>query len=236
MTVPAISTSPRCEVLRREALTVSDRDEMFALLATYFTNVRRDVFERDLGEKEWVVLLRDDDGRVDGFSTLMTMHIGGATVFYSGDTIVDRARWGSADLPRTWSRHVFKLADELRTRDVYWFLISSGFRTYRYLPLFFREFYPKAGRATPPETKVLLDGIARAKFGDAYDAATGVVRLATPAPLRAGISDADARAERDPHVAFFVETNPGHAMGDELACLVRIGRDNLTPAGQRMVR
>lgn len=236
MTGLATSTSPRCDVLRREALTPRDRDEMFALLGTYFANVRRDVFDRDLGEKEWVILLRDDGGRVDGFSTLMTMNAGGATVFFSGDTIVDRGRWGSADLPRTWSRHVFTLAEELRTREAYWFLISSGFRTYRYLPLFFRDFYPAAGRATPPAMKALLDRIARAKFGDSYDAETGVVRLATPAPLRAGVSDPDARAARDPHVAFFLEANSGHGMGDELACLVRIDRDNLTPAGRRMLR
>jgi hypothetical protein len=29
--------------------------------------------------------------------------------------------------------------------------------------------------------------------------------------------------------------NPGHANGDELACLTEISRSNLTPAGERMV-
>jgi hypothetical protein len=228
------SRSLRCEVTLREELSPRERDEMFALLASYFDGVDRAVFERDLAEKEWVILLRDDDGSIDGFSTLMRMEVAGATVFFSGDTIVARHRWGTYDLPRMWARHVFSFADA--QRDVFWFLISSGYRTYRYLPLFFREFAPAFDRATPADEQALLTRIAREKFGSAYDARSGVVRLATPAPLRSGISDPGARADRDPHVRFFVDANPNHAAGDELACLVRVRRDNLTPAGLRMIR
>lgn len=220
------STSARSDAVAREALTRRDRDAMFALYTRYFAATDRMAFERDLAEKEWVILLRDDAGIIDGFSTLMRMHIGGATVFFSGDTIVDRARWGTYDLPRLWGRHVFSVAGG---ENAYWFLISSGHRTYRYLPLFFRDFYPRNR-----DLKPLLDSIASAKFGDAYDARTGVVRLATPAPLREGISDPAERMS-NPHVRFFVEANPGHADGDELACLVRIAGDNLTPAGLRML-
>lgn len=220
------STSPRSEVVERSELTRRDRDEMFALYTRYFAAHARMVFELDLAEKEWVILLRDDDGAIDGFSTLMRMHIAGATVFFSGDTIVDRVRWGTWDLPRMWGRHVFAHANG----NAYWFLISSGYRTYRYLPLFFRDFYPR-DRAMKP----LLDEIAAAKFGHAYDARSGVIRLATPAPLREGISDPELRMS-NPHVRFFVEANPGHANGDELACLVRIDPSNLTSAGLRMLR
>lgn len=221
----APSTSPRSDVVRRAALTRRDRDAMFALYTAYFATADRITFERDLAEKEWVILLCDDDGTIEGFSTLMRLRLGGATVFFSGDTIVARHRWGSLDLPRLWARHVFAEADA----DTYWFLISSGWRTYRFLPLFFREFYPRDAAMKP-----LLDTIARAKFGEAYDARTGVIRLATPAPLREGVSNPEARMS-NPHVRFFVEANPGHADGDELACLVRVAVDNLTPAGLRMI-
>jgi hypothetical protein len=221
----APSISPRSDVIARAELTRRDRDAMFALYTTYFATTDRMTFERDLAEKEWVILLCDDDGNIEGFSTLMRMAAGEATVFFSGDTIVARQRWGTFDLPRMWGRHVFSVAGE----NAYWFLISSGFRTYRYLPLFFRDFYPRDRGMKP-----LLDRIAAAKFGEAYDPRTGVVRLATPAPLREGVSDPALRMN-NPHVRFFVEANPGHADGDELACLVRIGVDNLTPAGLRMI-
>jgi hypothetical protein len=220
----APSTSARCDVVRRAALTRRDRDAMFALYTTYFATSDRVTFERDLAEKEWVVLLADDEGTIEGFSTLMRIGVGDATVFFSGDTIVARHRWGSFDLPRTWSRHVFAHADA----NAYWFLISSGWRTYRFLPLFFREFYPRNA-----ELKPLLDTIAMSRFGESYDVRTGVIRLAIPAPLRDGISDPEARLS-NPHVRFFLEANPGHADGDELACLVPIRPDNLTSAGQRM--
>jgi hypothetical protein len=39
----------------------------------------------------------------------------------------------------------------------------------------------------------------------------------------------------DRQVAFFARMNPGHILGDELACLTEITRSNLTRAGQRMV-
>lgn len=224
----APSTFLRSDVLPRAELTRRDRDAMFALYTTYFATGDRITFERDLGEKDWVILLRDDDGTIDGFSTLLRMEVGHATVFFSGDTIVARHRWGTFDLPRLWARHVFAEADG----NTYWFLISSGYRTYRYLPLFFRDFHP--GPESDAAMKPLLDTIAAAKFGDAYDPRTGVIRLATPAPLRDGVSDPEARMH-NPHVRFFVDANPGHADGDELACLVRVDIANLTPAGLRMI-
>jgi len=227
----APSTSLRSDVIRRTELTRRDRDAMFALYTTYFATTDRVTFERDLAEKEWVILLCGDDGGIEGFSTLMRMDAGGATVFFSGDTIVAKHRWGTFDLPRMWGRHVFAEAGD----NAYWFLISSGYRTYRFLPLFFRDYYPReADVPRTAEMKQLLDEIAITKFGDAYDPRTGVIRLATPAPLRHGLSDPGMRMN-NPHVRFFVEANPGHAEGDELACLVKIDVDNLTPAGLRMI-
>lgn len=230
-----LSTSPLSEVVPRAALSRRDRDAMFDLYTRYFETSDRLAFERDLAEKDWAVLLRDGEGSIDGFSTLMLMDAGGAAVFFSGDTIVARHRWGTYDLPRLWGRHVFSVGASLAPREVYWFLISSGFRTYRYLPLFFRDFHPVFDRPMPPDVRARLDDVAKAKFGDRYDAASGVIRLATPAPLREGISDPEGRSGRDPHVRFFVRANPGHAAGDELACFVRIAADNLTRAGLRML-
>jgi hypothetical protein len=233
----AISSSRRSEsgaVVRRDELSRRDRDGMFALYAQYFANSSQTVFERDLEEKDWVVVLRDDRGIIDGFSTLMRIDFDGRSVFFSGDTIVARHRWGTTDLGRLWLRHVHTLAATFEG-EAYWFLISSGYRTYRYLPVFFHDFHPCFDRQSV-ELKAILDGVAIRKFGDAYDRATGIVRLATPAPLRDGVSDPTRRARHDPHVRFFLDANPRHSGGDELACLVRISNDNLTAAGLRMLR
>ncbi len=231
------------EVRRIGELTHSERTQMYALLARYFANTSRTQFESDLAEKEWAILLRDNlTNQVQGFSTLMRFQLRddeqSIVAFFSGDTIIARDYWGETALPRLWSRHVFNLADQIPSENkdarVYWFLISSGYKTYRYLPLFFREFYPSYERATPPHVKRLLDRLGRMKFGDDYDAARGVIRLAHRAPLQSGVAEITAQRMKDPHVSFFAQANAGHERGDELACLTELTRANLTPAGARM--
>ena len=101
--------------------------------------------------------------------------------------------------------------------------------------MFFREFYPNADGPTPPHIKRILDALGARKFGDQYLAEPGIVRLRTATPLRRGIADVTAERLRDPQVAFFARMNPGHARGDELACLTELSRANLTRAGRRMV-
>jgi hypothetical protein len=39
----------------------------------------------------------------------------------------------------------------------------------------------------------------------------------------------------DPHVRFFVERNPEHAMGDELCCIAPLTGDNFTKAARRVI-
>jgi hypothetical protein len=227
-------------VRRPEELSSAQRKRMCTLLTHYFANVTRRQFEHDLAEKEWVVLLADTgSGQIQGFSTLMRLCvvIDGQPIvaFFSGDTIIDREYWGETQLPRLWGRHVFGLAENIHGARVYWFLISSGYKTYRFLPIFFREFYPTYQRPTPPAVKRLLDALAYLKFLSEYDSQKGVIRLAAATPLRPGVAEITERRLKDPHVAFFVAANPGYDRGDQLACLVELTRANLTPAGRRMM-
>jgi hypothetical protein len=228
----------------RESLTTGDRNEMYALLESYFAETSRMQFESDLAEKEAVVLLRDvDGGRIQGFSTFMRLAARideqDVVAFFSGDTIVAHQFWSETVLSRLWSRTVFAEADRMiaarpATR-VYWFLICSGYKTWRFLPVFFREYYPNPEAPTPLAARRILDGLGELKFGEQYDARCGVVRFARATPLRRGIADVTEQRLSDPRVEFFARMNPGHAHGDELACLTEISRTNLTRAGERMV-
>jgi len=227
-------------VERPEALVSAQRDEMYGLLAHHFSNVTRPQFEQDLAEKEWVILLTDTgSGQIQGFSTLMRLEVvvdhQPIVAFFSGDTIIHQDYWGETELPRLWGRHVFGLAKTIPEARVYWFLTSSGYKTYRFLSVFFREFYPSYQRPTPAAIKRALDALAQLKFPSEYDAERGLIRSATAAPLRPGVAEVTKRRLRDPHVAFFVAANPGHAAGDQLACLVELTPANLTSAGRRVV-
>ena len=221
----------------RAALSGTQRDEMFALLSRFFEGVDRAQFERDLAEKNWVVEVRRE-GRLLGFSTLLVEEAVFAgeslTVIYSGDTIVDPDAWGSPALARTWIAAVNALRAAHGRRCV-WLLLTSGFRTYRFLPVFWRNFFPRCDEPTPPGSQALLDQLARARYGGCYDAATGVVRFPRPQRLRGVLSELPPGRADHPDVAFFLSRNPGHNEGDELACLTEISADNLTPAGRRMV-
>lgn len=228
-------------VERVEGLSAVERRHMYTLLNNYFTNVTRVHFEQDLVEKEWVVILADAvTGQIQGFSTLMRLSVTvdnqPVVAFFSGDTIIHRDYWGEVELPRLWGRHVFTLAETICAEArVFWFLISSGYKTYRFLPVFFREFYPTYQQPTPSSLKHILDALAQLKFPGEYDPASGVIRFAQAVPLREGVAEVTERRLKDPHVAFFVAANPGHAEGDQLACLVELTHTNLTPAGWRML-
>lgn len=218
---------------------------MYVLLSKYFDGVRREVFDADLDEKSTVLLLRSRlDGSIQGFSTLMRLDVEidgqGVVGFFSGDTIVERRFWGESLLSRLWAKAVFAEADRIKALKpnvpVYWFLICSGYKTYRFLPVFFRSFYPNPYRPTPPEEQRVLDTLGETKFPRAYDAACGIVRLKSASPLRPGVADITKERLRDPIVAFVAARNPGYFLGDELACLTPVSHENLTRAGLRMFR
>ena len=222
-------------------LLPEDIHSMFSVFNESFEGARLDIFQRDLSGKNWVILLRDgESGELQGFSTLAlyetTFDGKPISVVYSGDTIIRPAYWGTPELPRSWIRTVLEKSAEM-PQPLYWLLISSGYKTYRFLTVFYKEFYPCYQRSTPPETQALMDCLATQRFGVDYHPELGVVRFTQGAtPLRSGVSEVTEERLRDPHIAFYIEHNPGHIHGDELVCLARIDRDNLTAAGRRMIR
>jgi hypothetical protein len=230
----------RGRLVRREDLTEAEREAMYGLLAGSFAGVTRERFAADLAEKTWALLLEDGAG-LQGFSTLLLYESslpgeGVCTVVYSGDTIVDPAAWRSAALPRCWIGAVRRLREEHPRGRLWWLLLTSGFRTYRFLPVFWRDFWPRWNAPTPPEAQTRLDLLAREKLGGFYLQEQGIVRFPQPQRLRDTLDRVPEGRLADPHVAFFLAKNPGWREGDELACLTEIAEDNLTAAGRRMWR
>lgn len=225
-------------LLDRRTLTSTRIAEMYALFRQYYDGVTESIFYADLMGKDYVIELRHDDA-LAGFSTIALFDFFHepsqleATVMFSGDTIIDHRFWGSQALPAAFG----KFAGEIQARrqkPLYWLLISKGHRTYRYLPLFVREYWPRHDRPTPTSMEDLLNAIALRRFGRHYDASIGLLRFpSSRGHLKEQWAEVHDAALDKPAVRFFLERNPRYAQGEELVCLAEFNADNLRGVVQR---
>jgi hypothetical protein len=221
------------------AVSSAEREEMWNLYRRFYSGTHRELFERDFAQKDSLLLLRDDAGCIQGFSTIALgmLDFEGRPVRYvfSGDTIVDRAYWGSQALAFTWLRYVGELKREQPELPLFWFLIVKGHRTFRYLPAFAREFYPHWERGTPAHIAALMNRLARERFGAAFDDTCGVIRYPeSHGHLAEPFAEANEREAEREDVSFFLKRNAGYRRGDELVCLCELSAENLRPLARRL--
>ena len=238
-TAPCSETTLQVFIICRNRLTVAERAEMLALHSRYFDNVQPARFYSDLDDKDWVITLRDG-ARLAGFSTqkLMTLKQRGneQRFLFSGDTIVDRAYWREQRLAGCFGHLMLRLMETHGEDELYWFLISKGYRTYRFLPVFFHSFFPLPDVPFPPGYTDALDLVAKAKFGAAYDSHGGlIVPDAQADRLRPEFCDVPVSKRADPFVDFFLKRNPRFHEGYELACIAEIRRTNLNRLAWRVI-
>lgn len=216
-------------------------DNMFALYGRHYDGTSEQLFRSDLSSKQYVIILSDDTGRLQGFSTAaVTEHqFQGRQLrsFFSGDTVIDEKYWGEQALPIAWFRLTGRIKAEIPDIPLYWFLLVKGHRTYRYLRAFFKEYCPAHDRETPPQYKALMDMLAADRFGDAYDGSQGVISFPTShGHLKPAFASIPAKDSSKPDVVFFLQRNPGYVRGDELVCLVELSPSNLHSRAERQFR
>jgi hypothetical protein len=222
-------------------LSGHDVAEMFALHAGLYDHVTERDFLRDLEEKDWVLVLRDEAGtEIRGFTTilLLDVEIRGERVsaVFSGDTGVDPTYWGGQALVKAWTCFMGELLGQRADRRLFWFLISKGYRTYLYLPLFFHAFYPRLDVATPTFERELIQRLATLKYPRDFNPETGVIEFAhSHGHLTAALAEVSEHRRQHPHVRFFLERNPGYARGHELVCLAEIAPENMKGLARRML-
>ena len=232
-------------VFRVDALSSNLVNHLFSLLTEVFEDKDHDSFIEDLNEKDYVILLYLTDSETEdnsirslndikGFSTQKVIYTTYQNtdygIVFSGDTVILKEYWGTPELSRIWTHLAFALRNNEPNLQWYWFLISSGYRTYRYMPVFFLEYYPNVKKETPQETQDFMDFLALSRYPDYYIQETGIVRFPhTKERVKSGISDVTDKELRNKHIRFFVEKNPGYVKGDELVCLTQIHPKNFNP-------
>lgn len=211
-----------------------DRSSMFSLLCENFEGYEWDNFIADLEQKDVAILLKSTNQDIRGFSTvqLLTTQIDSRPVkaVYSGDTIIDREYWSRNELFQVWIPYVLEKKAQEPEIPLYWFLLCSGCRTYKYLPTFFKSFFPCAGEEDGMMSKV-ADTLATEKFGSDYHPDTGLVIFShSQERLREGLAEVEPNQMSNPHVKYFLEKNPEYHQGHELVCLTELCRENFKPS------
>lgn len=218
-------------------LSTGDIEQMYQLMVAHYDNVQKDKFERDFFEKDGVLLVYDKLDRIVGFSTyqLIETVYKNQTVYslFSGDTVLHREYWGKAYVYKI-AGSIFKMLLEKNMEPLYWFLISKGYKTYLYLPLLFKKFYPCHFEETPEYEKGLISHLSKLRFGNKFCDYNGVIKENADKVMPEFNTIPDKKMQNK-HVAHFAKLNSGFLKGEELACIAKIEDENLTDLGKRFI-
>jgi hypothetical protein len=224
-----MSLTPR--IVAASEVDAGLRARLFAIYAAHYDAVEVRRFAADLAAKDYVILL-EQDGEPMGFSTVAYFDFfpasgGPVKVLFSGDTVIDRSAWGEQGLSRSFAQLAGALHARAPQMPLYWLLISKGHRTYRYLHLFARRYFPSAEGEQDALARLARE-IASQRFGADYDPAKGVIDFgASRGHLKDALADIPPHVAGRPEAAYFLRRNPGYRAGHELVCLAPLAPDNL---------
>jgi hypothetical protein len=221
------------------ACSEQEKQTFYHLLCQGFLGVRWDDFIRDFQEKDAIMLLRKEhsEGEIVGWSTLMTLTLALAgqevKAVFSGDTTVLPEYRSSTGFGVELVRYFMQVREQFPQHTVYYILITKGWRTYKIMPFFFKEFSPRYDQPTSACDKAVMDALGQKKYPHHYHSATGVITF-SPQRLRPGSIDA-IPVKVDAHTQFFLRSNPGYLSGNELVCVARVSPDNFTNGLKRLI-
>ena len=225
--MPDTQIKPVAEITDRE------KQQMLSLMKRYYHNVDYRQFFIDLNSKNWVIMLLRGD-HICGFSTQVlnpvSIEMPHVNILFSGDTIVKESERNSMALPIAWGHMMLDILHEHPDQDLYWILTSKGYKTYRFLPTFFKEYYPRPDTVPPLLFRNIICDFAQKKYGNQFDPETWVVHACeSDQRLREGAANITEARRKNKDISFFEKQNPGHASGNELVCVVRFDEKNLKP-------
>lgn len=217
---------PKARLYKVNKLTPRHIEGMWALFEQYYADIEYSRFISDLNGKSHVIVL-EDEKRVIGFTTIKTRDLSHerrkVRVIFSGDTIVHRDYWGQRWLQQAFFLFVLRTYLSNPGRELYWHLISKGYKTYCLMSRGFNNYWPRYDAATPAFERSLMDRLSRDMFGECWKPELGVIQFdASLGSLKADIAPITDADRRYADIRFFEQANPGHISGDELCCLGKI--------------
>ena len=224
------------KVVLKHELDEEQLKGMWELFHAYYAFSNEEIFFKDLQEKTHVILFVDHNEALKGFKAIHNYRFRfqntDVNIVYSGNAIMHPEYWGTQAFALAFAQFMKRTFSENPDLPLYWFLICSGFRTYRSLPLFFTQFYPKFDAPTPPYEKRLMEALARHKFPEEYR--DGVIYVKEKRDCLVE-ELADPKKRKHPHIEHFLKLNPDFRLGNELVCLAEYSENNLSSLAKKAV-
>lgn len=215
------------------------QEQMATLYLANYDASNLSLFKADLADKDEVLLLYSDESLV-GFTTFETYFREWKSekikILYSGDTIVERDHWGQQALAFAWIGRMGEIKRQDPNIPFYWFLLVKGHRTFKYMPVFGKSFYPHWS-TNRDDLKPLAEMLAAEKFGSEFNPSTGVVEFkVSKGHLKAEIANPSEEELTKDAVLFFIARNPNYKDGHELVCICEMEEYNMKPLTKRLFR
>lgn len=206
-------------------LKSSEARTMYSIYKKYYANTVFEIFEKDLYGKTGVFIIREPKkNKIVGFSTIIErdFQVHGKLVhgFFSGDTIIEEAYWGSRALQRAMFRYVISFKIKHFSQPIYWILISKGFKTYLLLANNYLTYYPNVAQ----DNEHLLEYVEAycdQFFNEYYNTKTQLIDFGQNYQcLKADVAPiTNQMREKNAKIAFFEKINPTWEKGTELPCI-----------------
>ena len=212
------------KILAADALSSSLISSMFTIFEKYYDFVDEHTFRSDLRKKTHVILLYHKNKLV-GFSSAFIGSVGNikGTVIFSGDTVLEKAHWGSKILQQAFYKLMCLSLLKSPFKPVYWMLMSKGYKTYLLMRKNFPRSFPSFEKKTPILFNKVKNIFYKEYFGQDFKEEYSLIQFSkSKGQLKPGIADPGSCDMKDPNIKFFMESNPGFNNGDELACIAQI--------------
>ncbi|WP_151813873.1 hypothetical protein [Acinetobacter ursingii] len=226
-------TAPYGKYLEREKIKYSQLTEMYLIYEKYYENTKFSIFEADFKKKSGAILIfHPITNQVVGFSTVVVQHFyldgKNYTTLFSGDTVIEKEFWGTRALQSTMLKLLIKLRVSYPFNELYWLLISKGYKTYLLLANNYYVYYPHV-KGKHSHLANVIDHYCKSFFSQYYDQKTGLINFGDDyQPLKGEVAPiTDEMRLNNPKIRFFEKMNPTWIEGTELPCIGEIAWKDL---------
>lgn len=210
-----------------DKITNEDIKVMHHVFVKYYQNADYPTFVRDLKKKIGAILVKKiDDGTIVGFTTIgiIEKEIGKKKCLgiFSGDTVIEKEYWGLPNLQTAFLRFMVKMRMKHPLTNIYWFLISKGYKTYLLMANNWdSSYYPKYDKDHDEKRKAIVKTFSNHLFEGYYDEDTGLLNFGENyQKLKEDVAEiTDEMKQKYPKISFFEKVNPTWRQGTELPCI-----------------